>query len=609
MKNNLLLLFFSLLFVFAGLAVTIGGEAATGSMLVLAGCVVLAAIPLREAIRQVRATGKLNFDFLLLLLGFLVVLVTSINAFGIATDKSLVTIPGWQPLLRLVGFLLVLLFAAGSMQTLAATSHRGYRWSVTALVIIASVLTLYGLSGAFRLVKGDARFVYYSWVLLVFAMPLPYLLLIAGRKERTKEVFTCLALAVSLIAYSVWRWQFPGTLSHPFLSFLILYGIPVAVFLPVAILLLGKYRLLTVFVVYTIVLDLYFLSNNQQVLQLVRLGANGCVNSEQAVNYPVSDDPGVSLDQLLRTPDRSELAAVALEWSQKDFSPKNVRLEKEVLAGDGTLQVISHDVNDQKHYGFVYLQAGLDINTAPILLLLPGKSAHYDVFKADFVQREMKAILGCNELYRQYIVAMPSFRGNAVRGKDYCFQSSGYSMDTWLGAAEDALFFLKGVKAVCRRKDDVKVLALGASRGATVGLMLGALSKEVDYIVSISAHTNFLSKAAYQEYPLHDSYPAAFFTPAAPAAVIRKRLIASSPYFFLERMPPFEIHQGTQDPLTTVLHAKLLQNRMDTAQERATTQKIYFYEGKGHGFFNAPTVCARLKHFLLQPQSVVGSAP
>ncbi len=95
MKHNLLLLFFSLLFIFAGLAVTIGAEAATGSALVLAGCIALAAIPLREAIRQVKATGKLNFHFLLWLLGFLVVLVTAVNAFGIAIDKSLVTVPGW----------------------------------------------------------------------------------------------------------------------------------------------------------------------------------------------------------------------------------------------------------------------------------------------------------------------------------------------------------------------------------------------------------------------------------------------------------------------------------------------------------------------------------
>ncbi len=502
----------------------------------------------------------------------------------------------------------MLLFAAASLQTLAATPHRGYQRSVTALVVMASVLTLYGLSSAFQFVQGNAGFVYYGWVLLVFALPLPYLLLIAGRQERTREVFTCLALAVAFIAYWGWRWRFPGTLSHPFLSFVILYGIPVAVFLPVAILLLRKYQLLTVFVVYTIVLDLYFLSTNRQVLQLVKFGAKGCVNSEQAVNYPVNADPGVSLDALLRAPAPSELDAVSLAWRRKDFSPKNVRLEKEVLAGDGTLQVISHDVNDQKHYGFVYLPAGLDVNTTPILLLLPGKSAHYDVFTADFLQREMKSILGCDDLYRQYIVAMPSFRGNAVRGKDFCFQSSGYSMDAWLGAAEDALFFLEGVKAVCRRKDDVKVLALGASRGATVGLMLGALSEKVDYIVSISTHTNFLSKAAYGEYPLHDSYPAAFFTPAAPVEVIRKRLIASSPYFFLEQMPPFEIHQGTQDPLTTVLHARLLQNRMDTTRERASNRKIYFYEGKGHGFFDAPTVCARLKNFLLQSRIAGGSA-
>jgi hypothetical protein len=60
--------------------------------------------------------------------------------------------------------------------------------------------------------------------------------------------------------------------------------------------------------------------------------------------------------------------------------------------------------------------------------------------------------------------------------------------------------------------------------------------------------------------------------------------------------------------LTTVLHAKLLQNRMDSTGERAATRKIYFYEGKGHGFFDAPTVCTRLEKFLLQLQTADGSA-
>ncbi|CAA9272870.1 MAG: hypothetical protein AVDCRST_MAG56-3174 [uncultured Cytophagales bacterium] len=600
MKINLLLLFLSLLFVFAGLAATVGAEAKAGAVLVLAGCLVLAVIPLKEAVRQVKATGTLNFDFLLLLLGFFVVLVTSIHAFGVAIDKSLVTLPGWQLLLLLVGFLIVLLFAAGSVQTLMTSSHRGYRWLVSGLVATSSVITLYGLCSVFRILEGDVKFVYYGWVFMVFAMPLPYLLLVSGEKERTREVFACLTIAVSLIAYWAWRWQFPGTLSDRFFAFLVFYGIPVVVFLPVAILLLRQYRLLLVFVLYTIVLDLYFLSTNREVIQLVKLGTNGCVNFEAAVTYPVNFDPGISLDGLFRAPSQPELDAVSLEWSQKDFSPGRVRVEKEVFAEDGTLQVISHQVNGLKHYGFVYLQSGLDVNTAPVLMLLPGKSAQYDVFRTDFLRQEMKSILGCNDVYRQYIVAMPSFRGNAVRGEDFCFRSSGYSMDAWLGAAEDGLFFLESVKALYRLKGNVKVLALGASRGATVGLIMGALSRKIDYIISISTHTNFLDKEAYGQQPLHDSYPAVFFTPSAPAPDIRRRMIASSPYFFLERMPPFEIHQGTQDPLTTVMHARLVHNRINAAQERASTQKVYFYEGKGHGFFDAKIVCDRLETFLSQ---------
>ncbi len=599
MKNNLVLLFFSLLFVFAGLAATIGAETKMGALLVLTGCLALATVPLKEAIRQLKATGKLDFDFGLLLLGFFVVLVTVVNAFSIAIDRSMVTLSGWQLLLLLVGFLIVLLFAAGSLQTLATTSHRGYRRLAAVLVVISSMLTLYGLGSVFRIVEGDAKFVYYGWVFMVFAMSLPYLLLTAGKKERTREVFACLAIAVSLITYWAWRWQFPGTLSHQFLSFLIFYGIPVVVFLPLTILFLCKYRLLIVFVVYTIVLDFYFLSTNREVIQLVKLGTNGCVNFDQAVSYPVNADPGISLEQLFRPPDQQELDAVTREWSQKDSSPKNVRVEKEAFAEDGTLQVISHQVNGLKHYGFVYVQPGLNVNTAPILLLLPGKSAQYDVFTTDFLKRELKSLLGCNDVYRRYIVAMPSFRGNAVRGENFCFRSSGYSMDAWLGPAEDALFFLESVKSLYRPEGDVKVLAMGASRGATVGLIIGALSQKVDYVIAISTHTNFLDKEAYGQRPLHDSYPAVFFTPSAPAGDIRKRLIASSPYFFLERMPPFEIHQGTQDPLTTMMHARLIHNRINAVNAKPTAGKVYFYEGEGHGFFDANTVCNRLETFML----------
>ncbi len=596
-------MFFSFLLLFAGLAITISAEATTGSFLVLAGCIVLGVIPLQEAIYQVRATGKLNFDFLLLLLGFLVVMITFIYAFSISIDKSLVTIPGMQFLLLVVGFLIVILFAMYSVKTLAVTPNRGYRWSATTIVVVSSLLTLYGLSSVFHIVKGNVKFAYYGWVFLVIAMPLPHLLLVYARKERTREVFACLAIAVSLIAYWVWRWQFPETLSDRFLAFLLFYGIPVVVFLPLTIVVLNKYKLLLAFVVYTIVFDFYFLSTNRDVMHLVKLGTNDCINFEHAVNYPVNQDPEVSTDQLFKVPDQQELNSVWEEWSKKDFSPKNVRVEKEYSEEDGTLQVVSHTVNGQQHYGFVYLQPGLNVNTAPILLLLPGKSSHYDVFTVDFLKQEMKSLFGCNDTYREYIVAMPSFRGNAVRGKDFCFRSSGYSMDVWMGAAEDALFFLESVKGLCRRKDDVKVLALGASRGATVGLIIGALSRKVDYIISISTHTNFLSKDAYQEYPLHNSYPAAFFTPSAPAAEIRRRLIASSPYFFLDSIPPFEIHQGVQDHLTTVMHTKLLENKINATGQNASTRKIYFYEGQGHGFFDSNTVCERLEKFLLQSKA------
>lgn len=87
------------------------------------------------------------------------------------------------------------------------------------------------------------------------------------------------------------------------------------------------------------------------------------------------------------------------------------------------------------------------------------------------------------------------------------------------------------------------------------------------------------------------------FAPKASPENIRKRLIASSPYYFAERLPRFEIHSGMDDILTTPYHSKQLEQRMKDIGRSDSTLKFYYYEGKGHAYDDDDIVCKSLYQF------------
>jgi dipeptidyl aminopeptidase/acylaminoacyl peptidase len=193
---------------------------------------------------------------------------------------------------------------------------------------------------------------------------------------------------------------------------------------------------------------------------------------------------------------------------------------------------------------------------------------------------------------------MPSFRGNLLRGNDLCFRSEGYAGDVWLGAAEDAVAFLEAVKSLYNKSDSTKVLASGGSRGATVALIIGGLTDKVDYIIASSTHTKFLDYSVIQNERVGRSYPAAFYTPETTPGEVRKRIIASSPYYFADRLPPFEVHQGTEDQKTTVWHARRLGEHLNEIGTDDNSYNIYIHENKGHGYDDDKVVCESLGRFL-----------
>jgi len=593
MKPRLLLINAALILFLGGLAAVMGGNLQTGAILVLSGAATLLGNYTLLGISLFRQSNIRTWPMLAFGAALLGTGVIFMHGFSSAMGMMMAfRVKSFTALYLISGFLLPTLLFFISYKTAPKEDRK---W-VAVGVAIGAALCLTGLLGFSRLFPFPTQTILYSWVGLLFF----YLIFLAkkyvsGREKKDKqESLMLLVLSCLFVGFWVFRFVVRSPMEEGFPKALIELGFVPLFLLPLAILSVRKYYPYLVFLFYFALLDFYFIQYDPTFNYLVTVGLNDCEGYDQATDYPVNTDPGVPLAELLRAPTEKEIEAIRLEWQEKDFSPKNIQLVyAEVLPNGDSLKVLSHLVNGLTHYGAIRIPRNLDIATAPILLELEGGGTGVDV---STLRPFTQGI--CSEQTDRFLSILPSFRGCIVRGNDFCFRSEGYAGDPWLGPAEDAVAFLEAVKSFYHKPDDTPILAKGLSRGATVALIIGGLTDKLDYLIATSTHTHFLDEYVVQHERVGTSYARAFYTPAAPPEQIRKRILASSPYFFAANLTPFEIHQATTDEQTTIWHAHMLKDRLQELGREPDTYKFFIYEGEGHAYQDDEVVCKSLANFL-----------
>lgn len=588
----------ALIIYLVGLLCAIGVAIGFGAVMVIIASLIVLCIYSLQLYGSFKDGKLFSREVLLYSLSVLIIVEIFLQGFSISINMSLFGLPGFYQLHAFVGFILIGLFTRYSIIWIQKVEENKLRLLLLTGFGISCFLNLIGFLSFAGIIPGAVRLTYYNFVFLTFFYLLYFLLSgFSGHKPNQSENRVGILLSSLLVLFWILRWQIPDLVSPGFNRVILHLGFVMIVILPLSIVLIKRVHFLTIFILYSVLLELYFIAFDKEVKYLVNVGGNECVGYENATNYPIVNDPGVSMDELFKAPSADELDNIIKDWESKDFTPKQVQVAHmgRQLNGD-SIKVISHYVNGQKHYGIIRVPAGIDTKNAPILLSLQGGGADLDVLESSSLHRISSGM--CRDVLNNYITIAASFRGDIVRGEDFCFRSEGYTGDVWSGAAEDAVAFLEVVKDLYSKSDSTKVLALGVSRGATVALIIGALTDKLDYIISISTHTNFLNIDAFRNERVGSDYRRVFFTPQTTPENIRKRLIVSSPYFFAERLPDFEIHQGTEDILTTVRHTKLLEKRLHEIGRNDTTLRIYYYKGKGHGYDDDNIVCKSLSDFL-----------
>lgn len=593
MKIKLLSLNLAFILFLLGLFFTLDENLPTGAILILVSSAILVGTYLFQLVQFFRQSKFWKWQTLAYSVTLFALAIIFMHGFSSAMGMMMAFMDkSFTNLYLTVGFLLPILFFYLSTKN---SQEEDKKWLILG-TLIGAFLGLSGFLGFIRIFPFPPKLITYSWIFVLFF----YLVfftkkyLSSQEKEVKSESFRLLLISGIFLGFWIFRFVIPLPMENGLSKAIFHFAFLPLLILPISIISVRKFYSYIVFLCYFIVLDFYFIQFDYNFNYLVNVGLKGCVGYNQATDYPINTDAGMPLEELMKEPSQEELDEILLEWKKEDFSPKNVKIvyQEKMFNGD-SIKVISHLVNGSKHYGAIHIPKNLDIAKAPILLELEGGGTGLDISRLrPFTHGK------CREQRNKFISILPSYRGCIVRGKNFCFRSEGYCGDAWIGPAEDAVAFLEAVKYLYKKPKNTRVLANGVSRGATVALIIGSLTDKLDYIIATSTHTKFLDKYVIQNERVGQSYAPAFYTPADSPKEIRKRIIASSPYYFAKNLPAFELHQGAKDDLTTVWHANILKKRLEEISKDNNTYKLFIYEDKGHGYYDEGSMCWALAKFI-----------
>jgi hypothetical protein len=311
--------------------------------------------------------------------------------------------------------------------------------------------------------------------------------------------------------------------------------------------------------------------------------------------------PDPSLDALFAKPTRAEIAAVAERWAQRDLAPRDVDIVHRGMLGDAEVRIVSHRVHGSLHYGAVIVPRGA--TRAPVIVEAKGVSPSY--FPLDLSRPPYALQIGGND----FVYFLPSYRGEVLQFDGKSWTSEGDRTDVWDGATDDFIAFTAAALTVTPEADGARVCAFGKSRGGTVALLAGIRDRRFDCVVAWSAPTDHFFemvqsgwtpreraaeglRAKSDVFGIGGQFLETFL--ARPRSVEERRLhlIASSPLWFAERLPPTQAHYGIDDSIVSAGNGRALASR------NATVEMI-FHKEAGHDLDQEKAV-RETKRFLVQ---------
>ena len=301
---------------------------------------------------------------------------------------------------------------------------------------------------------------------------------------------------------------------------------------------------------------------------------------------------GSDLDALFAPPTATEIAQVEAEWETREPEVSGVRLELDAAAAAGSLRIriLSHTVGGLRHYGAVVTPAGAEPGSLPVLLYTHGQDDGVEV-ESMFL---LNSLLQAQGLSTAFVV--PSYRSEPLRFGNRVFLSDG-PPSPWDWDVDDSMSLLSVAFEHAPELDEERVAILGSSRGGAVALLAAARDPRIDAVVEFFGPTDFFGEYAREvfeealEGELRDLPGLEYLNEAViqpwklgvlSDAAARREMVRRSAVYFVDPLPPVQLHHGDADAVVAVSQAHRLIEAMRAAGKPEEDFEAHIYPGGGH---------------------------
>ena len=294
---------------------------------------------------------------------------------------------------------------------------------------------------------------------------------------------------------------------------------------------------------------------------------------------------GPTLDALFAPATAAEIAQVEAEWATRTPEVSGVRLEFDtvqtaLLGPSAQVRILSHTVGGVRHYGAVVTPAGAEPGSLPVIVVAHGDNNGADVDET----ARLLFLLGTQNPTAGLVI--PSYRAEALRyaGREYLSEGSP---SPWDRDVDDVLSFLSVAFEQAPELDAGRVAALGFSRGGAVSLLAARRDRRIEVVIELAGPTDFLGEYAREivedalggdvsSLPGFDDLNDLVIQPWQEGNLsteeARIEMVRRSPVYFVDRMPPVQLHHGDADPVVAVSEA---QGLIDAMREAGKTDEEF----------------------------------
>lgn len=309
---------------------------------------------------------------------------------------------------------------------------------------------------------------------------------------------------------------------------------------------------------------------------------------------------GVDKAALFASPTAAEIKAVAHNWAQRTLIPQQITIEEsQSISPKLAAHIISFRLGNIKEYAAVL--APITTEQAPLLFYAGGFCINEEPVNSVKVKLPEENL--------PFIYVVPAMRGQYVSLEvgDKLLKSplsGGLRWDAFDGATDDVIACLTAVGELFEQADTSKAMMRGGSRGGTVALLAGIRDSRFKRVAPVAFNSDFVTLTArlYNDPTYKAQFLDGLLNGTATIAQTKQLIIASSPFYFAQRVPKAQLHAAQNDRITPAVQAELLFNEMKKQGivDRAT---LFIYPNRDHStiasgnaelesrmntFFNAP---------------------